>query len=172
MGLPYRIRQLRDNLTADPLTDGARDEIANYLTAAERDLFYRFTYADQRHSYRVFRTLHEAGYNHPDLLTAALLHDIGKIRCPLSAWDRTLIVVGGGLFPERAEAWGRGSVESWRRPFVARAQHPAWGAEMAAEAGVRPTVVEIIRRHQDEIDGDESEEDRLLIALQWADDRN
>ncbi len=163
---------MRDNLTAGPLTDGARDEIANHLTAAERDLFYRFTCADQWHSYRVFRTLHETGYNHPDLLTAALLHDIGKIRCPLSAWDRTLIVVGGGLFPERAEAWGRGSLESWRRPFVARAQHPAWGAEMAAEAGVRPAVVEIIRRHQDEIDGDESEEDRLLIALQWADDRN
>lgn len=163
---------MRDNLTAGPLTDGARDEIANHLTAAERDLFYRFTCADQWHSYRVFRTLHETGYNHPDLLTAALLHDIGKIRCRLSAWDRTLIVVGGGLFPERAEAWGRGSLESWRRPFVARAQHPAWGAEMAAEAGVRPAVVEIIRRHQDEIDGDESEEDRLLIALQWADDRN
>jgi len=172
VGLPYRIRQLRDNLTAGPLTAEARAEIAQHLTAAERDLFFGFTYADQWHSYRVLRTLREAGYNHPDLLTAALLHDIGKIRCPLSIWDRTVIVVGSALFPRRAEAWGRGPLASWRRPFVARAQHPAWGAETAHEAGVRPAVVEMIRRHQDKVDGEEDEIDRLLVTLQWADDQN
>lgn len=172
MGLTYRIRQLRDNLTAGPLTDGARAEIVEQLTPAERDLFFRFTHADQWHSYRVLRTLREAGYNHPDLLTAALLHDVGKIRCPLSVWDRTVIVIGGALFPRRAELWSRGPLESWRRPFVARARHPAWGAEMAVDAGVRPAVVEMIRRHQDRIVGGENEMDRLLTILQWADDQN
>lgn len=172
MGLAYRIRQLRNNLTAGPLTAGARAEIVEQLTPAERDLFFRFTHADQWHSYRVLRTLREAGYNHPDLLTAALLHDVGKIRCPLSIWDRTFIVVGGALFPTRADRWAGGSLDSWRRPFVARAQHPAWGAEMAIEAGVRPAVVEMIRRHQDRTTGDENETDRLLAILQWADDQN
>lgn len=172
MGLLYRIRQLRDNLTAGPLTADARAEIAPYLTAAECELFSRHTYADQWHSVRVLRTLREAGYNHPDLAAAALLHDIGKARSPLSIWDRTLIVAGSAFFPRRAEAWGRGPLDSWRRPFVARAQHPVWGAEMAIAAGSRPVVVELIRRHQDKDVGDESETDRLLAALQWADDQN
>jgi len=172
VNLSYRLQQLRNNLTASPLTDQARVEIAACLTPAERVLFERLGLADQQHSYLVLSTLRAAGYNHPDLMTAALLHDIGKVSCPLSAWDRTLIVVGSGLFPARAEAWGHGSLQSWRRPFVARAQHPAWGAALAAEAGVRPAVVEMIRRHQDAIVNEETEIDRLLVALQWADDRN
>jgi len=169
--LPYRIRQLCNNLTAGPLTEAERAEITEHLTVAERDLFFRFTYADQQHSYCVFHTLREAGYNHPDLLTAALLHDVGKIRQPLSVWDRTVIVIGSGLFPGQARNWGRGPLDSWRRPFVVRAQHPAWGAEMASEAGSRPRVVEMIRRHQERIVGND-EIDRLLIILQWADDQN
>jgi hypothetical protein len=172
VGLSYRLRQLRDNLTAEPLPADARAEIATVLSPSEQALFGRFTYADQWHSYRVLRMLREAGYNHPDLLAAALLHDIGKTRCPLSAWDRTVIVVGEALFPGRAERWGHGSLDSWRRPFVARACHPAWGAEMAAEAGSRPGVVDLIRRHQVPLDGIEDENDKLLTGLQWADDQN
>jgi hypothetical protein len=116
--------------------------------------------------------LREAGYNHPDLLAAALLHDVGKTRYPLSAWDRTVIVVGEKLFPARAKTWGRGAVDSWRRPFVVRACHPAWGAAMAAAAGARPGVVELIDRHQDKPAEIVTETDRLLVYLQWADDRN
>lgn len=172
MGLPYRLRQLRDNLTAGPLSAAVREEIDAFLSEPERNLFYRFIYADQWHSYRVLRSLRDAGYNHPDLMTAALLHDIGKIACPLSPWDRTVIVVGSALFPGKVDSWGRGSLHSWRRPFVVRAQHPAWGAEMAVKADSRPGVVELIRRHQDKHTGEATDVDRLLGILQWADDRN
>lgn len=172
MGLRYRLRQLFNNLTAGPLHEDARAEIGAVLSPAEVALFGRFTHADQWHSYRVLRTLRDAGYNHPDLLAAALLHDIGKTRCPLSAWDRTVIVVGEALFPGRADEWGRGQPASWRRPFVARTCHPAWGAEMAIQAGSRPAVVDLILRHQDQLAGTESENDRLLAYLQWADDQN
>lgn len=172
MGLSYRLRQLRENLTAGPLTADARVDVAAYLSPPEQALFYRLTQADQWHSYRVFRTLLDAGYNHDDLLAAALLHDIGKILSPLSPVDRTLIVVVGALFPARAERWGQGPADSWRRPFVSRACHPAWGAELAAQAGSRPAVVELIRRHQSLLDEVTGERDRLLGYLQWADDRN
>lgn len=172
MGLLYRLRQLRDTLIAGPLPADAWAEITTVLSLSEQALFGRFTYADQWHSYRVLRMLQEAGYNHPDLLAAALLHDIGKTHCPLSAWERTVIVVGEALFPERAEGWGHGPLDSWRRPFVARACHSAWGAEMAIEAGSRPGVVDLIRRHQDPLDGIEGENDKLLAGLQWADDQN
>lgn len=171
MGLIYRLRQLRDNIAAEPLPADAQAEVAALLSPAERELFDRFNHADQWHSVRVLRMLREAGYNQPDLLIAALLHDVGKTRCPLSAWDRTIIVVGEKLFPARANVWGRGPVDSWRRPFVARARHPAWGAEMAAAAGSRPAVVELIGRHQDRPAEISSESDRLLACLQWADDR-
>lgn len=172
MGISYRLRQLRANLSADPLTDEARREVTELLSPAEQALFFRFTYPDQWHSVRVLRCLRDAGYNHPDLLVASLLHDIGKVRSPLSVWDRTVIVVGGAFFPTRAGEWGRGEPDSWRRPFVARARHPEWGAEMAAAAGSRPAVVELIRRHQDKLGDIDDESDQLLAYLQWADDQN
>lgn len=173
MGIGYRLRQLRSNLTAGPLDAAARQEIAAVLTPAESRLFSQLTHADQWHSVRVLRTLQDASYNQPDLLAAALLHDVGKARCPLSAWDRTVIVVMSALFPVRARRWGRrGSVDSWQRPFVAREQHPAWGAEMAAEAGSRPGVVELIDRHQEKVEEVRDESDQLLAWLQWADDQN
>lgn len=173
MGIGYRLRQLYSILTSGPLDAAARHEIAAVLTPAESDLFAQLTYADQWHSVRVLRTLRDAGYNQPDLMIAALLHDVGKVRCPLSAWDRTVIVLMSALFPGRARRWGRrGSVDSWQRPFVAREQHPAWGAEMAAEAGSRSGVVELIRRHQEKVEEVRDESDQLLAYLQWADDQN
>ncbi len=171
MRLRYRLRQLRDNLTAGPLSEAARREVAATLSPAELALFERFSPADQWHSYRVLCDLRRAGYNDPDLLTAALLHDVGKTRYPLSAGDRTLIVVGAVLFPRRSVAWGQGTVDSWRRPFVVRARHPQWGAEMAAAIGARPAVVALIARHQDKPPVEDEAADTLR-ALQWADDRN
>jgi putative nucleotidyltransferase with HDIG domain len=171
VGLRYRLRQLRSNLTAGPLSDAASREVGALLAPAEWALFGRFSAADQWHSYRVLCDLRRAGYNDPDLLAAALLHDVGKTRYPLSAGDRTAIVVGAVLFPGWAARWGQGAPDSWRRPFVVRAQHPAWGAEMAAAAGSRPVVVELIRRHQDKPPAAD-ELAGLLRALQWADDQN
>lgn len=172
MGIVYRLAQLRAILSAGPLSDDARREVAGQLTLPEQELFYRYTHADQWHAIRVLHCLRDAGYNHPDLLAAALLHDVGKSRCPLSAWDRTVIVAGEALVPRRVKQWGLGSGDSWRRPFVARARHPEWGAEMATAAGSRPAVIELIRRHQDKLDVAQSENDRLLTYLQWADDQN
>lgn len=168
MSLAYRLRQLRTILIAGPLPDEARREIAATLSGPERALFDHYTPGDQWHAYRVLRMLRDAGYNDPDLLVAALLHDVGKTRCPLSAWDRTLIVVAQALVPQRMAAWGEGAPEGWRRPFVVRAQHAAWGAAMAEAAGSRPAVVDLIRRHQDK----PGEGDAWLTRLQWADDQN
>lgn len=172
MKIAYRLRQLVANLTAGPLTGDACREVAGLLSEREQALFYDYTYADQAHAIRVLHCLRDAGYNHPDLLAAALLHDIGKIRCPLSVWDRTAIVVGSAFFPRKAAEWGNGSLDSWRRPFVARAQHPQWGAEMAAAAGSRPAVIDLIRRHQDKHDPVRNGNDPLLAPLQWADDQS
>jgi hypothetical protein len=84
-----------------------------------------------------------------------------------------LIVVGEGLWPERAAQWGSGAAQGWQRPFVVRSQHPQWGAEMAAEAGVSATAVRLIRFHQcDVLPREDADLEPLLRPLQWADDQS
>jgi hypothetical protein len=61
----------------------------------------------------------------------------------------------------------------WRRPFIIHAHHPAIGAAWAEEAGCDPLAVRLIVRHQEILTGQPAdEEEKLLAALQWADDLN
>ena len=158
---------------ARPLPQAARETITAVLTPEETALFNQFSLSDQQHSYQVWRTLQAIGQTHPDLLAAALLHDVGKTRAPLSIWQRSLIVLAQTFVPGKTAVWGQGDVESWQRPFVVKLQHPAWGAEMAQTAGSRPLTIELIRRHQDALpETPVTEADHLLRLLQWADDQN
>ena len=164
-------------VTAEPLPPVVCQEIAAVLNEREWVLFQRYSPEDQWHSYRVFCTLQTAGHTQPDLLAAALLHDVGKTRLPLSAWERSLIVLAQLLLPRPAAAWGQGQAHGWRRPFVVRARHPAWGADMARAAGSRPLTVSLIYHHQDTLAGAgvgemSAAEVQLLHYLQWADDQN
>lgn len=169
----YRLRQFWQNVTAAPLPGDAWNEIESVLSPAEVALFRRLAASDRRHSYGVMQTLRSADHTHPALLAAALLHDVGKTRVPLTVWDRTLIVAAETAVPRRSAAWGQGTPHGWKRPFVVKAQHAAWGAEMAAAAGSRSLTVALIRRHQDPLpEAVEHEEDRLLHWLQWADEQN
>ncbi|MCP5099393.1 MAG: hypothetical protein GY943_27885, partial [Chloroflexi bacterium] len=74
--------------------------------------------------------------------------------------------------PSKAVLWGQGEAVGWKRPFVVRQKHAAWGAEMAEKVGSSATVVALIRRHQDNLTIINNEEDKLLTQLQWADDQN
>ena len=150
-----------------------RAEVATILSAPELALFDRFSLNDQWHSYRVMKMLQAAGHTQPALLVAALLHDVGKTKLSLSIWQRSLIVLVSLLLPRQTAVWGQGEAVGWKRPFVVKAQHPAWSAEMAAAAGSLSQAVALMRRHQDPIaPHDTSEEAALLRLLQWADDQN
>lgn len=173
MSLSYRVTQFWWNITAEPLPEPLQQDINNFLSTAESELFCRFQESDQWHAYRVYNTLREAGQSQLDLLAAALLHDVGKTRVNLSVWDRILIVVTDFLMPAKAKSWGQGEVRSWKRPFVVRLQHAQWGAEMAQSAGSSTLTIELIRRHQDPLPEDpQSAADEMLRLLQWADDLN
>ncbi len=88
-----------------------------------------------------------AGHTDPDLLAAALLHDVGKIRTHFFLPEKVLVVLVKAGAPRLYRRWGSGPAGGWRRPFAVSVQHPAWGAEMVAAAGGSPLTVELIRRH-------------------------
>ncbi len=172
MGILYRLGQLWHNVTAQPLSRPELEEIEDRLNPGELGLFERMSDSDQRHAYRVYTSLKTRGQVDPDLLAAALLHDVGKIKCKLSIWDRSVAVIGERVAPQKVDRWGGVDGARWKRSFVIRKHHPDWGARLAAQAGSRPAVVDLIRRHQDSSQDAENPTDELLALLQWADNQN
>ena len=137
------------------------------------DLFRQMRRSEQKHSLRVLESVRVLGHSQSDLLVAALLHDAGKSRAPIGLLGRTVAVLGKGLVPTAARRWSEGKAQGWRKPFVVARQHPAWGADMLAEAGAPALAMRLVRRHQDKLEGDpDREEDRLLSILQAADSAN
>ncbi|MBM4423164.1 MAG: HD domain-containing protein [Chloroflexi bacterium] len=170
-GARYRLwqfwRLITQRLSPDELT-----QVREWLPPSLFDVFRQMSPAEQHHAYSVRHTLAAQGQTNPDLLAAALLHDVGKSRMPLAVWEKVAIVLGFRFAKRLATAWGsREGGSRWRRPFVVAMQHPAWGAEMVNAAGGSPTLVELIRRHQDRITPTEDLYD-LLSALQSADNSN
>lgn len=166
----YRLRQMWSALWVRPEA-GQLAEAKKFLTAPQFDLFQTMQPSEQAHALAVFTQLQ--GHADPDLLAAALLHDVGKTRMPLRPWERALVVLGKRLLPGRAAQWGAGEPDGWRRPFVVAARHPEWGAALAEACGLSPRAVDLIRRHQDAINTDiEKEQNRSLAALQAVDDNN
>jgi hypothetical protein len=165
----YRTRQALRALTAF-LRPPDYETVGAVLSPELTALFRRMRRSEQHHSLQVMRTLREAGHDHPDLLTAALLHDVGKSRCPFSFFDRVWVVLAAATVPERAKRWGEGEARGFRRPFVIRAKHPAWSAEDIAAAGGSALACALARRHQDRLETISGQEDRLLALLQAADD--
>lgn len=176
MRLLYRVRQFWQALDAQPDPDQLRKANA-LLTPAQLTLFVGMQPSEQAHALKVLYKLLDQGENHPDLLAAALLHDCGKQRSPLNPLERSWVVLIRKLFPGRAAAWGRadlrstGELRGWRRWMAVAEQHPAWGAEMARQAGATPLLQALIRRHQEPIGESHPDnlEDELLHRLQVVD---
>ena len=170
----YRVRQFWDALRYKPLTNGELAPAHSVLTGEEMALFIRLQSSEQAHALRVLRTLQERGETHPDLLTAALLHDVGKSCHPLRLWERVVIVLGKKFFPKSVHTWGRSKPQGWARPFVVASEHPLWGAELSQKAGASPLAVHLIREHQNELPPLEFStlESQLLSLLQEADHQN
>jgi hypothetical protein len=172
MSAAYRFRQGTRALGAwlRPVDDALARQ---YLSAPLSDLYCRMRRSERQHSLRVLRALLDAGQSHPDLLAAALLHDVGKIRAPFFLPEKVLVVLIKAFAPRRYAQWGRGPARGWRRPFAVSVQHPTWSAEMVADAGGSPLAVELIRRHADPLAGPpQTEADSLLAELQAVDDLN
>lgn len=168
----YRTKQFLTDINPPELSETEWEEIGRWLSSRERALFEQYSQSDQAHAFSVLCTLRQAGHHQPQLLAAALLHDIGKSRFRISVWDRVWPVLLKKAFPALYQKWGDAKPVGWKRPFVIIKQHPEWGAKMATEVGSHPQTVSLIRRHQDKLGKIETEEDELLAHLQWADNQN
>lgn len=174
----YRVRQFFRALGAR-MEPAAWAEVEALLTPAQMALFRQMPRYDQRHSLNVVRTLHAAGYDHPDLLVTALLHDVAKSASSLWLWHRVVIVLFKAFAP-RWLTWLAREVGSghWRYPFYVHRIHSEIGARWAEEAGCSSLAVWLIAHHQHQSradqndDGWEDNRGRLLSVLWWADDRN
>jgi hypothetical protein len=165
--LAYRLRQFWNTLFA-PRRPVEAAALLPHLNPAQIVLFRRMQPSEQAHALRALERLKGAGWSDPDLLAAALLHDVGKVLLPLSLLDRVVVVLGKRFFRQSIKRWSADRPDRYSRPFVVAAHHPQWGADLAAQAGASPRAVDLIRRHQDLPPLD----DPLLIALQVADDEN
>jgi hypothetical protein len=147
------------------------EAVGEVLTPELLALFKRMRASEQQHCLRVMAALRREGQDDRDLLTAALLHDVGKTRYPLTLFGRTSAVLITRFAPRLAERWSEGEPRGWRRPLVIARRHPAWSGEEMAAAGASERAANLARRHQSEIviGSPASKEDRLLALLIAAD---
>lgn len=143
----YRARQFFAALTAGQLSQVDRALIESYLTPAQQVLFEQMPKNDQQHAVAVARTLLDQGWHEIDLIQAALLHDAGKADGGLHLGYRVAIVLLRKFWPAGLK-WLAAGETGWRRPFHVHQHHPEIGAQLAAEAGASPRVVELILHHQ------------------------
>jgi hypothetical protein len=101
----------------------------DHLTAGELALWRQMSNQDRRHSAAVARRFvaERPGATRAEI-AGALLHDVGKIRCRLGTFGRSVATVVG----PRTER------------FRAYHDHEAIGAEMVAAAGSAPATVQLV----------------------------
>ena len=139
-----RVRQFLAAVRAR-VSDDEMAVLEQYLDPSQRDLFGAISPIDQRHCLDVFKALLRQGHSNPDLLRAALLHDVGKRR--ISLWHRVAGVLLEAFWPTLLEKLAVNRPQSWLYGFYIYRYHANLSAELAERSGCSPSVVELIRGH-------------------------
>lgn len=138
-------------LVASP-ADPAVDARLRALLGDERQwaLLARLTPFDRAHHLRVHELLVAGGVDDPDVLLAALLHDVGKAdaRGRAHLGHRAINVLLRPIGPRALDRLARGDIGPLHGLYLARF-HAALGARLAEAAGVSPRCRDLIARHDD-----------------------
>lgn len=175
---PYRIGQLGRSLTPWVAVRDRRLAEA-VLTPTQLAAFQLMLPADQRHAVRVARRLLAERLYDPDLLVAALLHDLGKVDPVGLGRVRLFHRVTKVLLTKLAAGlWLRVSVQPGHGPlrgYYLLRYHPAIGAVWAARLSVSDRACALIAAHQDDemvCEVSEAGFRQLLSRLRDADDHS
>ena len=153
-------------------------QVQTILTPQQMALFIQLQPGEKDHAMRMFHRLVEQGEVQPDLLVAALLHDVGKTRYRLNPLERNVVVLVRAVKPGKARKWGNVAPEvgeglpGWRKPFVVAEQHAGWGAEMARQTGVSPLTEILIREHHHPNVQETGDEKDFLLHKLWVVDND
>jgi HD domain len=157
-----RLRQFREAIVEPSPEDYALAR--NHLPGALFALFAAQQSRDIAHSAGTARWLIERGHSDPDLLAAALLHDIGKGE--QRRWDRVAYVLASAAHVDGQLAASRSRL-AVRRAIARSRAHAVTSADLMAAAGAGPRAIELTRRHHEPAAGD-----GVLALLQVADVAN
>jgi putative nucleotidyltransferase with HDIG domain len=149
-GARWRVRQFLNLLGSRP--DSAVDLELRLLLGAEQQwrLMARLAPFDRAHHLRVHQLLLDVGHNDPDLLRAALLHDVGKAdeRGRVTAIHRAVHVTLRRVSPSLVE-WVAARGNRFTHGIWLACRHAQVGARMARDAGASTRCAELIERHED-----------------------
>jgi hypothetical protein len=140
------------------------------LLPGEVDLWRRMSNPDRRHAIGVARRVqvrlgHEA--TRP-VLSAALLHDVGKTASGLRTFGRVVATMSKAVVgPGYATVWSNGSGITRRVGLYIR--HPELGGDMLAMAGSDPLTERWTREHHLPVD-DWTVDPEVAAVLKAADD--
>ncbi len=134
------------------------------LNAEQQRLFYAMTARRQRHSLDVFHALQRDGHDDPELLLAALLHDVGK--GPAGCGTAVAYVFIRAVSPRLLRRLTSDSGSGWRRSLASFSEHSRRGAALVEATGAPETVVSLVRLHS----GDEIADDPRAALLRAADE--
>lgn len=146
-----------------------------HLSAKELEAFQQMSRAEQLHSLKVLRDiLNQNEAAPPALAVAALLHDVGKSRCQLAVWQKTLAVLIKALLPQFASGLSQDeTTHFWRAPFALHEYHPKWSGEILRACGSDSIVIWLAEHHQEKAENHQGHpHHKLLLRLQAADDAN
>jgi putative nucleotidyltransferase with HDIG domain len=149
----------------DPEVDASLESL---LSREELQLVNRLTVADRRHLLETHATLHQNGWQNPELLKAALLHDIGKAdeTARVTLVHRVVKVLLGRFFPGLLRKLASNDGGWLHHGLYLAVEHPRLGAEMARKAGTSDRTCWLIAHHHDGT----IRHDAALLALRDADE--
>ena len=131
----HLIRRFLEVASARPLSPGERAAVGSWLTPALGDIFFSQQPADQRHGYHAGASVAAAGHRAPDVVTAALMHDVGKRHAGFGVAGRSIASVMILL-----------SLPLSERMVIYR-DHGIVAARELARAGAPPLVVDFALHH-------------------------
>lgn len=128
----HLIRRFFGYIRARPLSPSEQERVRRSLEPGLARLFFSQAHQDQRHAIDVLDRL---GTSDPDLMEAALLHDIGKAASRLGPISRSLATVAAFLHLSVPSRW------------ASYLDHGRIGAEILSDAGASSFAVAFSLHH-------------------------